>query len=238
MFIEKTVKAGSTIFHSRRSKGTYGRRLDKNAPSNPTTERQQKRNQRRGKINLAILLNANFDNCCRLATLTYTDDNLPESYDDAKNNFAKYIRSVRRLYKKRDDDIKYISCTEYGKGTNRLHHHIVIDSVIPEKELEAKWKYGTVIINELYGEEYSDLAAYLAKKDNWAENGGHGRKWSTSRGLYRPEEEITEIPESLVRSEPHADPGYHLVDKTVVHRVSDDGYLYQSFFEVKDDGGY
>lgn len=61
-------------------------------------------------------------------TLTYTDENIPKSYNGNPTLEKKHYQNfTKRLRKKcKTTNIKYYACGEYGDVTNRPHYHAII----------------------------------------------------------------------------------------------------------------
>ena len=101
----------------------------------PTTEIQQRLNQRHTEGRLRRLLHTNFTPSDLFATLTFDDANLPASVEDAQRLLQNFLRRVKRRYGKLGIDPKYIYVLEYGTKHNRLHIHLVISGGLNKDEL-------------------------------------------------------------------------------------------------------
>ncbi len=153
-------------------------------------------------------------------TLTFSDDWEVHTFDEARKIRRNYIRALQRAY---PDAV--IWCTMgRGKGTNRIHFHLVVHG-IPEAFLIEKWKYGSVTHvrplrehnyynNKDQGQDFTGLALYLLK--HWTtEQGGH-RFFLTKNARKPEEEEPTEVKVTGGYSEkrkPVAPKGYMLVEE-------------------------
>lgn len=60
---------------------------------------------------------------------------------------------------------KYIANVDYGKTTERLHFHAIIQTDQPHKEI---WKYGFTDWKEIYNKDDNRLAKYINKLTNHA----------------------------------------------------------------------
>lgn len=88
--------------------------------SKPTTEIQQRLNQRHTEGRLRRLLHTNFTPSDLFATLTFDDANLPASVEDAQRLLQNFLRRLKRKYARLDLDAKYIYILEYGQKHGRL----------------------------------------------------------------------------------------------------------------------
>ena len=80
-------------------------------------------------------------------TLTYAEENLPDSRESAFNDVRAFIKKLGRTWNK--SSIRYYLASENGTQTGRLHYHMLIFGVLPEdltlppqKEIEKLWKKG------------------------------------------------------------------------------------------------
>lgn len=134
-------------------------------------------------------LRANFDVNDYFTDLTYRREERPADMEAAKEDFKKFIREVRKQYKKRGYELKWMRNIEVGTK-NGWHIHLIINR-IPDTDiiLASVWKRGKVI-NELMYEkgEFAKLAEYITKtpKTDPRLRESH---YSTSRNLPVPEPE-------------------------------------------------
>lgn len=107
--------------------------------------KQKNLNDKRARRYFMQLLNANFGAGDYHVSLTYSQDRLPDTMEQAKRDARNYLRRVDRLRKKRGlPPLKYILVTEgtVRKGTGklvRLHHHIVVNGGLSRDEMEILW---------------------------------------------------------------------------------------------------
>lgn len=169
------------------------------------------------------------------STLTFDDDWEVHTFKDAKRIRDNFIRTLRRKY---PDAVIFLYMGR-GKGTERIHFHMV-SSGIPEEFISEKWKYGSVKrFTKLrehnwydgvdYGQDYTGLANYLF--DHWTEEVG-GHRWFQTKNARKPDvEEPTEVRITGGYSEkrpPVAPKGYKLVEtKTTKY-----GYLYFKYVVI------
>ena len=75
--------------------------------------------------------------------LTYSDEHLPDNEDRAKKDLQNFIRRAKRFYAKHGImELKYISITEKGEKSSRIHHHVTISGGVDRTELERLWGKG------------------------------------------------------------------------------------------------
>lgn len=114
-----------------------------------------------------------------MATLTYSNDNLPWFYDDETGfetpcfnkkhiqNFMKLFRTnIERRFKLNADGIKYFCVSEFGSDTHRPHYHIILDipflmSEDEFREMATKsWAHGFVGCSKNHGFAIKSTKAY------------------------------------------------------------------------------
>ena len=151
--------------------------------SKPTSEMQEKLNQRNAERKFARLANLNFGPEDYALHLTYA--NQPENADEAVRLVRNYIRRINRRRKKAGlEPAKYLLTTEYGKKTGRVHHHLIISGGLSRDEMENVWGRGTANCLRLQFDEetgITGLAAYITKERSMY------KRWSGSRNLIQPE---------------------------------------------------
>lgn len=143
------------------------------------------------------IVNANMKPGDLYATLTFSNEWEVHTFEEARKIRENYVRTLRRKY----PNAVIIGVMGRGKGTNRIHFHILIKG-IPEEFVAKKWKYGTVVrIEPLrahcwyngvdHGADYTGLARYMF--DHWTpEQGGH--RWFQTKNAKQPEKETpTEV---------------------------------------------
>ena len=129
----------------------------------PTSDMQAKLNQRNAERALTRLLNANFTENDISLTLTYMNQYLPKTYEEAERDVKNFIRRVKRLRgKMKLDEIKYILIP----GAGRFHFHIPMSGGIDDKTLQELWPYGYCnIIHFIFDENgIEGHARYVAKQ--------------------------------------------------------------------------
>ena len=154
----------------------------------PTSDTQQRLNQRHAEGKLRRLLHTNFTPSDLFVTLTFDDAHLPTSVEDAQRKIQNFLRRLKR----RAAELKYIYILEKGQEHDRLHVHMVVSGGMDEEELAQLWGMGNVSADCLQFDEngLAKLARYFTKGD--AENGGKPitwKRWVASRDLEKPQVE-------------------------------------------------
>lgn len=180
------------------------------------TERAEHR-ARISKRNFIRIVNENFTPASRYVTLTFSNDYECHDFKEAR---ALRDRFWNRLRKKVPDMVA-VCVMGRGKGTNRIHIHMIIDGA-EEDEITSLWNYGDVVdIKHLrdhnlydgvdHGCDYSALASYMF--EHWTpEQGGH--RWKGTKNLRKPEKEpMKAVKRNYTREHPPMTPkGYMLVE--------------------------
>lgn len=97
-------------------------------------------------------------------SLTYRREERPLSMDGAKKDFQVFMRKVRREYKKRGCELRWIRNIECG-SKGGWHIHLAINR-IPDTDiiLTKCWTLGRVTNQLMFAKgEFAKLAAYLTK---------------------------------------------------------------------------
>ena len=155
--------------------------------SKPTSEIQQRLNQRHTEGRLRRLLHTNFTDADLFATLTFDDANLPASVEEAQRLLQNFLRRLKRKYARLGLDAKYIYVLECGQKHNRLHIHLVLTGGITRDDLAKLWGLGAVSAEALRFEKdgLATLAKYLTKGSDTDER-PTWKRWSGSRNLMQP----------------------------------------------------
>jgi len=149
----------------------------------PTSEIQEKLNQKNAEKKLTRLVHNNFSEDDIALHLTYRKGQEPVSEEEAQRDVYNFIRRLKRRYKKLGLELKYISCTEYGKRTSRVHHHLIVSGGMSRDEMEKLWGKGYANSKRLQFEDdgVTGLAHYMAKDKHFY------KRWNQSRNLVIPE---------------------------------------------------
>lgn len=245
-YIERITKAGRTIDVERYYSARYGKRGQKRATwTKVTPDEQKKINNRRAETKLRRILNANFTSNDYHVVLSYQKARGEKGRDpnQMKDDIARFLRQLRKEYKARGDELKYVHVPEIGSHGAR-HHHLVLNQIPPDVIAKC-WPHGRIHLNPLdTSGEYRQLAAYLLKytsKTIGSENRLSGKRWNASRNLIHPESEIKIITErEWFRTEarvPKRFSGRYYIDKSSIQSgVSSpeyNGYGYFRFTMVR-----
>ena len=133
------------------------------------------------------LINTNFSKNDLWITLTYSNDHLPASLDEALKNIKNYIRRINYKRKKLGlEKAKYIYVTEHSKEKKiRCHHHLIMDHGLSMDLVESMWKCGKRNnVRKVDPDEngLSGLANYLVKDPKGS------KRWCSSTNLKKPKE--------------------------------------------------
>ena len=154
-----------------------------------TPEQIEKQNQYNKEKLARRKLRAHFDVHDYFTDLTYRRDARPPDMETAKEDFKKFLREVRKEYKKRGYELKWMRNIEVGtKGA--WHIHLII-SRYPETDviLAEAWKHGKAYHQLMYEKgEFAELAAYITKTPK-TDPRLRESSYSASRNLPVPEPE-------------------------------------------------
>ena len=116
--------------------GGKSKRLPRSKPT-PAKIEKANRERRQQKLYRTILTNFRRDDL--YVTLTYAKE---PTYEEARRKMKNFLLRLRRFYRKRGLELKYIYTTEY-RG-ERIHHHLMINDGITRTECEALWTEGLI----------------------------------------------------------------------------------------------
>lgn len=147
----------------------------------PSSAIQARLNQSNAAKKLTRLVHLNFTRDDLALHLTY--DDAPADEKQATKDLQNFLRRLKRKYAKVSAELKYITCTEYGTRSGRVHHHLIINSAIDRDEVERLWGHGYANSKRLQFRDdgVTGLAHYMSKSHTFY------RRWNSSRNLIRPE---------------------------------------------------
>lgn len=160
------------------------KRRDKEKESLP---KQKNLNDKNARKHLIRLLNTNFTDKDLVVHLTYTDETLPNSAEQAKKDISNYLRRIKH-YRKRNGlgELKYIAVIEYKEHSEnekgiRMHHHIVMNDMNRDI-VEELWGKGRANCDRLKSDEfgYEALGRYMTKDPKG------NKRWTQSKNLKQP----------------------------------------------------
>lgn len=149
--------------------------------------KQKNLNEKNAKKHLIRLINTNFTDQDLAVHLTYTQEELPGSEEEARKDVVNYIRRVKHYRKKNElPPLKYIAVIEFkepeqtNKGI-RIHHHIIMNGM--DRDIaEQLWGKGRANADRLKEDEYGyeGLARYITKDPRGS------KRWTQSKNLKQP----------------------------------------------------
>lgn len=152
-----------------------------------TPEQMKKRNQYNRERLARWKLRNNFDVDDYFSRLSYAIDKRPVSMEAAKEDWKAFLQVLRREYKKRGAELKWMRNIEVGtKGA--WHMHIIVNRITDTDIILRKaWPHGQVENKLMYEKgEFADLAAYITKTPD-TEPRLREASYSASRNLPIPE---------------------------------------------------
>ncbi len=180
---------------SRLQKGKRSKKVKVSAP------KQKNINDKNARRYFVQLVNANFGRKDIHLTLTYDDEHMPLTVEEAEKYIQSFLERLRPAMKAIGIELKYVLVTEYVEGDEekkvRMHHHMIINKGIDRDQLESMWcktqkgrkkkdyepEYlGRVNADRLQPDKngLEALAMYLTKRPN------RKKRWSSSRNLKKP----------------------------------------------------
>ena len=200
----------------------------------PTPEQIEKINQYNKEKLARRKLRNNFVHNDYFTCLTFRKEERPEDMNMAKDVFQKFVRKVRKEYKKRGYELKWIRNIEVGTK-NGWHIHLIINR-IPDTDLILKdaWTYGKVINQLLYEKgKFAQLAAYITKTPK-TDPRLRESNYSTSRNLPVPDPEEKTYRHWKTWKEARVPKGYYLDKESMVEGINPvTGYKYRTYALIK-----
>ena len=195
-----------------------------------TPEQMEKQNQVNREKKARRKLREHFQSNDYFSDLTYRKEERPADMETAKGHFKKFIRQVRKEYRKRGQELRWLRNIEVGTK-NGWHIHLVINR-IPDTDiiLQEAWPCGKVINTLMYEKgSFADLAAYITKTPA-TDPRLRESDYSASRNLPIPEPEKKVYLHWKTWKEIKVPKGYYL-DKSSVKEGKNPftGYRYRSY---------
>lgn len=153
-----------------------------------TEEQIQRTNANTAQRKLEMLMATNFDEGDLVLTVTYRDEDLPDSANVTRKHLGKVFAQMRAYRNARGlPDLKYIYVLEGRHGDHRPHAHIIINAAGGDLELmRSLWIWGDDIqLNYIRERGYDGWAGYLTKERREASLNGK-KQFVGSRNLARP----------------------------------------------------
>ncbi|SFA87954.1 hypothetical protein SAMN05216249_10474 [Acetitomaculum ruminis DSM 5522] len=236
--------------------GQYGAKGEKRQKKLKATPDQiKKQNQYQKEKKIRRLIKANFKEhdfwCC----LKYPKGTR-KPLDEVKKDLAKFLRRLRRDYKKKDNDLKFIYRVEIG-SRGGIHIHFLCNRTKGDPAtdiiIQSAWEYGRVNFQTLYDSGgYDNLAKYIVKKPNDEQDEQMSMfpeeekkelvKYSSSRNLIRPEPERKIYKrwtlKKVINEGIKPREGYYIDKDSIVQGVNPyTGFSYLQYTEVKIKSG-
>ena len=118
-----------------------GKRAKKKKESLLTQKNLNDKNARRKFIQIG---EANFGKGDISLTLTYSDEMLPKTIEEAEKEVQNFLRRVKRARQKEGlESLKYMLVTSYRDEEGemvRVHHHILMNKGLDRDQLEGLWR--------------------------------------------------------------------------------------------------
>lgn len=174
-----------------------GKRSEKEKVSIPAQRNLNNKNARRKFLQLA---ETNFGKNDYSVTVTYNNEFLPDTIEEAEKEVTNYIRRIKRRMKKEGlEDLKYMIVTssrddKEGKPV-RIHHHILMSGGLDRDIVEDLWRkrkrqgekegrsIGYVNCDRIQPDANSGIAALCTYLSG---NPTQKRRWRSSQNLERP----------------------------------------------------
>lgn len=146
----------------------------------PTSEIQAKLNHDHATDHIRQLINTNFGPRDVHVTLTYKNDPGDEEADAELQRFLRRLKYHCRKAEKPAP--KYLWVTERGKKKGRVHHHLILEGLLPRDTVEGLWQNGYADADRLQPNElgFAGIAGYISK------DAVTDHRWGHSRGLENP----------------------------------------------------
>lgn len=201
----------------------------------PTTPAQAACNLKKATQRLSWLIAENFGMGSSFVRLSYEGEEPTEA--EAQKALENFLRTMRRKYKY--FEFKYISKTERGEKSDRIHHHLLISSCPDIKSLiTGSWKHGSFNIEPVREDEgyHKALASYFTKTKG--SSPAMKQLYNCSHNLSKPqiavkeitEEEFVNVPESTFMN-------FRLVENSFESSVDCFGNAYCCYFYQQKRGG-
>ena len=145
MYHRKTYDCGRAVIVTKYYPVRRGPREEREKRARSPDEIRKWDSQKRARTVQRLIL-ANFGEDDYHLTLTYRQEERPESLEEAKRRLGKFLGKMRMIYKKHGVPFKWIAVTEQG-SRGACHHHLVIQNVDMEglstdKAVRKCWPWG------------------------------------------------------------------------------------------------
>lgn len=246
MYDKVTCRIRNKVEVSKHYSGRFGAPgMKREEKKKATPEEMAKQNHWRRCRDLRRLIEINFSPGDWHVTLTCAKDQRP-TIEEAPKVIREFLGRLRRDYKKRGWDLKYVITCETGER-GAVHWHMVTQNLHDGATDTAKvigqlWKRGRTYFSPLDETgDYAKLADYLVKETaRKIDKGETSEKlsYSRSRNLIKPKERREKVRANGWRLEPKVPEGWELVPGSLVNEVNKfTGLPYQHYvIRRKEDG--
>lgn len=174
-----------------------------------TPEQMAKRNRYNRERLARWKLRNNFDVDDYFTRLSYEKDKRPESMEEAKEDWKAFLQILRREYKKRGAELKWMRNIEVGTR-GAWHIHIIVNRIPDTDVILAKaWKHGQ-IQNQLLYQKGEFARTHRTERQNKRHGAGDNRSvWNTDGKIpCSPEETQSGMDErvSVCKNQHHSSP--------------------------------
>lgn len=240
MYLIKQCRAGQTIdvqkVYTIRQYQSLKRKAKRNGLRTP--EAMRRYNQTMAERELARLINANFQTGDLHLVLTYRRGQRPDE-EKANRDLDNFIRRLRKYYRSRGVEFKYIAAIGYGER-GALHHHLVIPRM-DVLDLPRLWPGGFRYTPLYQHPDYTALAVYIARQNRSAPDDSgktvRRRRWSASKNLIRPKPEVKEVDCKTWREPPAPAKGYVIAPESIdagINPITGIPYLFYRMVRIPD----
>ena len=242
-FYKRVVIAGKTEETKKYYSRKHQPKTKRVKRGKPSRAEQININIRKQVEQLRWTLNCNFEEGDFFATFSFKKEERPDTYEELIKCKDKLIRELRKAYRSKGRELKFVYVIEIGKR-GAAHIHMVLKS-IDTKVLKRCWDRGYIHINLLDSTgQYGDLASYLVKEKGRRkmEQCG-GKTYSASRNLKKPIIKKQVIwNRDFFREDARSRKGYY-IDKRhdeenggIRKGYTMTGYPFMEYIQVKIDG--
>ena len=235
-------------FHYAGKYGAKGEKRSKKVKATP--EQIEKQNQKNKENKVRRLIKANFKQNDLWLTLKFPKGTRKPP-DEVKKLLGVFLESLRRKYKRRGSELKFIYRMEIGKQGG-IHIHMICNDITDAfKLIQDTWKHGRVNFQCLYEDgEYEQLASYLVKQPDEEvgqqlslfpeEDQKQFIKYSSSRNLIRPAPEKKKFTHytvrKLIENGPTASEGFYIDQSSIrqgINNITGTSYLYYTEYRLR-----
>lgn len=227
--------------------GRYGAKGEKRGKKKKLTPEQvKKQNQINRENRMRRMIKKNFYPEDLWVTLKYPKGQRPGT-ETAKEDLHRFLASVRKKYRRRGEDFKFIYRMEVGK-LGGIHIHLLVNRICADTDLllQKSWKQGRIHFENIheYG-GYKKLAEYIVKQpeEEWEQLSflsDEERKalirYSASRNLIRPDPERKvcrgRTMKKLKENGPVPTPGFYIDKNSVI--CGTNPYTGMSYFKYTE----